>query len=71
MEEASGEVPTGEGRDTHTTDIAGEATAPLVPPREPGGLGALGVGDSGGDPGEAAHLGKMENRPVRVRPPGT
>ena len=31
----------------------------------------MGVGNSGRDPGEAAHLEEMENRPVRVRPPGT
>ena len=30
----------------------------------------MGIGNSGKDPGEAAHLEEMENRPVRVRPPG-
>ena len=67
----SGEVPTGERRDTHTADIVGEAPAPPVPPGEPSGLGALGVGNSGRDPGETAHLEEVEDRPVRVRPPGT
>ena len=51
--------------------IVGEAPAPPVPPGEPSGLGALGVGNSGRDPGETAHLEEVEDRPVRVRPPGT